>query len=36
MGSVSDGGFNHKNDGNILALLEMISSIISRENYPRQ
>jgi hypothetical protein len=36
MGSVSNDGFNHKDQSNILALLEMISTIISRENYPRQ
>lgn len=36
MGNVSEGGFDHKNDTNLLTLLEMISSIISRENYPRQ
>lgn len=31
MGSVSDGNFDHKDESNILAMLEVISSIIARE-----
>jgi len=35
MGNVSDGsgGFTHKNHSNVLAMLEMISTIIGREKY---
>jgi hypothetical protein len=36
MGNSFEGCFDDKSSINILTLLEMISSIISRENYPRQ
>lgn len=36
MGNSFEGGFDDKDGINILSLLEMISTIISRENYPRQ
>ena len=35
MGNVSNDGWDHKDHSNILAMLEMISSIVGREKYDR-